>query len=488
MTRRSSSRERSLYDSRAGGSGPPASAAHVFGAAVSTAWILLGVGAILILGNALFVAAETGLVTVDRNLVEARAAEGTPRFGTIAALLRRLSTYLSGAQLGITVTSLAIGLVAEPSLATLLRGPLQALGLSAQVTGAVSIGLALLIATAVQMVFGELVPKNIALSRPVGTVRWVVLPLLIFTQVTRPLVALLNGTANRLLRLVGVEPVEELRSARTPDELASVVRRAGAQGALGQETAALLERSLRFGDKTASDVMTPRTRMRTVREAAPVVAVIEATRSTGHSRFPVIGDGFDDVRGLVHVKKAVTVPESERSSTRVRDVMSRPVVVTRFMRLDPLLDVLQQQGLQLAVVVDEYGGTAGIVTFEDLVEELVGDVVDEHDATAPGIRRQFDGTWLLSGLQRPDEIKAAIGVELPEGSDYETVAGLILQILGRLPDVGDEVTVPGARLRVERLDGRRIDRIRLTPLAEETEGQQTDGDDSDIDKAEGPNR
>ena len=456
---------------------------------MTTAWILLGVGALLIIGNALFVAAETGLVTIDRNMVEARAAEGTPRFGTIAALLRRLSTYLSGAQLGITVTSLAIGLVAEPSLATLLRGPLEALGLSTRVIGVVSIGLALLIATAVQMVFGELVPKNIALSRPVGTLRWVVLPLLVFTQITRPLVALLNGTANRLLRLVGVEPVEELRSARTPDELASVVRRAGAQGALGQETAALLERSLSFGDKTASDVMTPRTRMRTLREAEPVVAVIEATRATGHSRFPVIGDGFDDVRGLVHVKKAVAVPESERNSTQVRDVMSRPVVVTRFMRLDPLLDLLQQRGLQLAVVADEYGGTAGIVTFEDLVEELVGDVVDEHDATAPGIRRQFDGTWLLSGLQRPDEIRAAIGVELPEGADYETVAGLILQFLGRLPDVGDEVTVPGARLRVERLDGRRIDRIRLTRLAEQAGDQQAERDGGNaIGKAEGPSR
>jgi CBS domain containing-hemolysin-like protein len=159
------------------------------------------------------------------------------------------------------------------------------------------------------------------------------------------------------------------------------------------------------------------------------------------------------------------------------------------MRLDPLLDLLQQRGLQLAVVADEYGGTAGIVTFEDLVEELVGDVVDEHDATAPGIRRQFDGTWLLSGLQRPDEIKAAIGVELPEGTDYETVAGLILQLLGRLPDVGDEVTVPGARLRVERLDGRRIDRIRLTPIAEHTDGQQAEGDGGNaIDKTEGPSR
>jgi len=443
---------------------------------MSAAWILLGVAALLILGNAVFVAAETGLVTIDRNLVESRAGAGAPRFGTIAAMLQRLSTYLSGAQLGITVTSLAIGFVAEPSLVSLLRGPFQALGFGAEAAEVVSFALALLIATAAQMVFGELVPKNIALSRPVGTVFWVVLPLLVFSKVTRPLIALLNGTANQLLRLARVEPVEELRSARTPDELASVVRQAGAQGAIGQETATLLERSLGFGEKTAADVMTPRTRMRTVAESEPVSTVIEATRTTGHSRFPVIGDGFDDIRGLIHVKRAVAVPGSRRNSTRVREVMSKPVVVTKFMRLDLLLDLLQQQGLQLAVVVDEYGGTAGIVTIEDLVEELVGDVVDEHDAAVPDFRRESNDNWLLSGLQRPDEVQAAIGVDLPEGADYETVAGLIVQLLGRLPEVGDQVSVPGARLTVERMDGRRIDRIRLTRLLEDTDGHPPKSD------------
>jgi CBS domain containing-hemolysin-like protein len=212
---------------------------------VITAWVLLGVAAVLIVGNAVFVAAETALVTVDRNLVESRAGEGSVRFGRVRGALRRLSTYLSGAQLGITVTSLAIGLVAEPSIAALLRGPLEALGLDADVTEVAAVAVALLLATAVQMVFGELVPKNIALSRTVGSVVWVVIPLVVFTKLTRPLIAVLNGSANQLLRLVGVEPVEELRSARTPDELASVVRRAGVQGALGSETAGLMERSLK---------------------------------------------------------------------------------------------------------------------------------------------------------------------------------------------------------------------------------------------------
>jgi CBS domain containing-hemolysin-like protein len=448
---------------------------------MTMAWILLGVAGVLIVGNAVFVAAETALVTVDRNLVESRAREGSVRFGRVRAALQRLSTYLSGAQLGITVTSLAVGLVAEPSIATLLRAPLDALGLGADVTDVAAFGLALLLATAAQMVFGELVPKNIALSRPAGSVVWVVIPLLVFTKATRPLIAVLNGTANQLLRLVGVEPVEELRSARTPDELASVVRRAGVQGALGSETAGLMERSLTFGAKTAADVMTPRTRVRTVWASAPVATVIEATRDTGHSRFPVIGDSVDDIRGVIHVKQAVAVAEADRTTTRIRAVMTVPVLVPPSMALDLLLDRLQEKGLQLAVVVDEYGGTAGIVTFEDLVEELVGDVVDEHDSPAPGIWRQPDGSWLLTGLLRPDEIQAAIGLELPAGrASYETVAGLILQLLRRIPDVGDQVDVPGATLTVDRLDRRRIERVQVTLHPDNTDsasaGSPTNGE------------
>jgi CBS domain containing-hemolysin-like protein len=442
---------------------------------MTMAWILLGVAGVLILGNAVFVAAETALVTVDRNLVESRTREGSVRFGRVRGALQRLSTYLSGAQLGITVTSLAIGLVAEPSIATLLRRPLEALGFDADVAEIAALVSALLLATAVQMVFGELVPKNIALSRPAASVVWVVIPLIVFTKVTRPLIAVLNGLANQLLRLVGVEPVEELRSARTPDELASVVRRAGVQGALGSETAGLMERSLSFSAKTAADVMTPRTRVRTVSASWPVATVIEATRDTGHSRFPVIGDNVDDIRGVVHVKQAVAVANADRTTTRIRDVMTLPVLVPPSMALDPLLDRLQERGLQLAVVVDEYGGTAGIVTFEDLVEELVGEVVDEHDSPAPGIWRQPDGSWLLSGLLRPDEIQAAIGLELPAGrASYETVAGLILQLLRRIPDVGDEVDVPGATLTVDRLDGRRIERVEVRLQLENTDNTTAD--------------
>jgi magnesium and cobalt exporter, CNNM family len=301
---------------------------------VITAWVLLGVAAVLVVGNAVFVAAETALVTVDRNLVESRARQGSVRFGRTRSILQQLSTYLSGAQLGITVTSLAIGLVAEPSIATLLRGPLEALGLDADVTEVAALALALLLATAVQMVFGELVPKNIAFSRPVESVVWVVIPLLVFTKLTRPLIAVLNGSANQLLRLVGVEPVEELRSARTPDELASVVRRAGAEWALGSDcradgTLAGLWREDRRG---CHDTPHP---LRTVSASAPLATVIGATCDTGHSRFPVIGDSIDDIRGVIHVKQAVAVPEADRTTTRIRDVMTAPVLVPPSIALDP---------------------------------------------------------------------------------------------------------------------------------------------------------
>jgi CBS domain containing-hemolysin-like protein len=221
--------------------------------------------------------------------------------------------------------------------------------------------------------------------------------------------------------------------------------------------------------------MTPRTRVRTVSVSAPVATVIEATRDTGHSRFPVIGDSVDDIRGVVHVKQAVAVPELDRTTTRIREVLTAPVLVPPSIALDPLLDRLQQRGLQLAVVVDEYDGTAGIVTFEDLVEELVGDVVDEHDSAAPGMWRQPDGSWLVSGLLRPDEIQAATGLELPAGrAAYETVAGLILQLLRRIPEVDDQVELPGATLTVDRLDGRRIDRVHVTLHPDNLDGRVAD--------------
>jgi CBS domain containing-hemolysin-like protein len=429
-----------------------------------TPWLLLAVGGLLIAGNAVFVAAETALVTVERTEVDAAVAAGDARARRLRAALSRLSTQLSAAQLGITVTSLAIGLVAEPSIATLLHGPLAASGLPEAAVEPVAVAVGLLLASVVQMVLGELVPKNLALARPFAAATTVLPVQLGFAAAARPLVSVLNGSANRLLRAVGVEPTEELRSARTPDELSLVLRQSADRGALATETAQLLVRSLTFGDKRASDVLTPRVQVRFLPADAPVAAVLDAARTSGHSRFPVTADGPDDVVGLVHVKHAVAVPVERRGSVPVREVMVPPVQVPASLELDPLLDVLRERGLQMAVVVDEFGGTAGIVTFEDLVEELVGEVVDESDVRVPDrARRRRDGSWLLSGLLRPDEVTALTEVFVPEGH-YETLGGLVQAALGRIPRVSDTVELPsGARLRVQRMDDRRVDRVVLVP-------------------------
>jgi CBS domain containing-hemolysin-like protein len=446
-----------------------------------TEWLLLLLAFLLVLACGVFVAAEFSFVTVDRSAVARSAEQGEPGAAGVQHALSTLSTQLSGAQVGITLTNLAIGFLAEPALARLLRDPLTGAGVPADAVSPVALGAALVLSTVMTMLLGELVPKNLAIAAPLATARVTQGPQRAFTRVMSPLIHNLNGTANAVLRRLGVEPQEELRSTRAPDELASLVRRSAKEGVLESSTAALVERSIAFGDRTAADVRTPRVRVRYLEERAAVIDVFEAARDTGHSRFPVIGDGLDDIVGVVHVKQAVAVDVDRRRSVRIGSVCSPATIVPASIELDPLLVLLREQNMQLAVVVDEYGGNDGIVTLEDLVEELVGDIADEHDQDHDftASRRRRDGAWLLSGLLRPDEIAAETGLELAEDSDYETVAGLLIQRLGRLARVGDEVVVPatkagsadgGANLevsvsfRVERLDGRRIDRVLMREL------------------------
>lgn len=425
-------------------------------------WILLGLALLMIAANAVFVAAEFSLVTVDRPLVAKAAESEDPRARGILAALKSLSTQLSGAQLGITITSLIVGLIAEPSLARLLVGPFErAVGVPS--APAWAFAMALFIATVFQMVFGELVPKNLAIARPYPVARAVAGPQRAFTSAAKPAIDLFNGTANKLLRAVGVEPVEELASARSAQELVSLVERSSEQGTLEETTARLLIRSFKFGELTAADVMTPRPRVRTLGVESTVAELIILTQSTGHSRFPVLGKGVDDPVGLVHIKHAIAVPVDERSKRKIADVMLPPVIVLESTELDPLLDLLRRQGLQMAIVVDEYGGTAGVVTLEDLVEEIVGEITDEHDRPNPHAYRRRDGLWSLSGLLRPDEASDLTGVELPTSDDYDTLGGLFTSELGRIPTVGDQVwlTIDGIQIgmTVQRMDSLRVDRL-----------------------------
>jgi len=425
-------------------------------------WIMLAVGLLLTIGTGLFVASEFALVNLDRGDLEARRERGESRLTMTIAALKITSTHLSSAQLGITLTTLLTGYTMEPAISSLLRGPLTATGLPEGAVMPIVSVVAITVATLLSMILGELVPKNFALALPLATAKLVIPFQTVFTTVFRPFVALLNGTANGILRLLGIEPKEELSGARTADELSSLVRRSASAGVLEEDTATLLSRTLAFSSRSASDVMTPRPRIEAVQRTDPAQAVAELARKTGYSRFLVIGDDIDDVLGVVHVKQAVAVPRQRRSRVPASALMTEPLRVPETMGLDTLLGELRARGYQLAVVVDEYGGTSGIATLEDLVEEIVGEVADEHDRTRAGVIRGRDSIT-FPGILRPDELEERAGVTVPEDGPYETVAGFVMNELGRLPKVGDEVAIEGGTLRVERLDGRRVDRIRYTP-------------------------
>ncbi|SES19650.1 hemolysin family protein [Actinokineospora terrae] len=416
-------------------------------------------------GTALFVAAEFSLTTLERSQVDHHAEHvGDRRALAIKRAHRSLSFQLSAAQLGITITTLITGYIAEPALAALVEPLLALTGMGETAVDAVGLVIALLVATSLSMVFGELVPKNLAIARPLPTARAVAGAQAVFASVFRWLINALNGSANWIVRGMGVEPQEELRSARSPQELGGLVRSSAAAGAIDTGTATLLSRSLRFGDRTADELMTPRVRVQALRSDATVVDLIDLARSSGFSRFPVHGGDLDDVHGVVHVKQVFGVPREQRAGTRVA-TLARPVpTVPETLGGDVLLDRLRGSGLQVALVVDEYGGTAGLVTLEDLIEEIVGDVRDEHDrGEVNPVRPLGRDSWLVSGLLRDHELAEATGFRMPDG-EYETVAGLVLANLGRIPEVNDEIRVDGWRITVLRMDRHRVAELRVARL------------------------
>ena len=397
---------------------------------------------VLTAGNAFFVAAEFSLVTVDRATVDRLADEGDAGARTMRKALRGLSFQLSGAQLGITISALLAGYLAEPALAHLIAPALTVFG-SAQ--DSVAKALALIIATLLSMLFGELVPKNAAIARPLATARLTAGPMRIFSMVFGWLIRILNGSANALVRRLGVEPQEELASARSPEELGLLAAYSAKAGALPQETAVLLRRTIRFGEKRAAEAMTPRVDVIGVNAGDPVEAVIGLVRQTGKSRFPVYEQTLDQVVGVITVIEALGVPPVRRATTPVRTVAREAVLVPESLDLDGVLSALQTAGQDIAIVVDEYGGTDGVVTLEDLVEELVGEIADEFDVQelptlptdpADGRRHRPDRAQ-LAGRRRAAGGRAG-------GADRVPAAGGSVRDARRLP-AGPARPHPGRR-------------------------------------------
>ncbi|MFJ4978166.1 hemolysin family protein [Streptomyces coeruleorubidus] len=429
--------------------------------------LLLLLALLLTLTCAVFVAAEFSLTTVERAEVE-RAAEAGER-GAEGALkaVQRLTLQLSGAQLGITVASLVIGMLAEPSLAALLRGPLRAIGLGGAASSVATV-LGVVISTVVLMVVGELVPKNWAISRPLAVAKVVAGPQRAFTAAFGPFIEHLNNTANRFVRRFGLEPAEELASARTADELGALARHSAAEGALEADSAELFVRTLHLGELTAENVMTPRVDVKALEVHATAADAANLSHATGLSRFPVYRDSLDEVVSTVHIRDVLALEPEKRAVTQVTELTAEPLLVPDSLPADRLLERLREHRT-MAVIIDEYGGTAGVATVEDIVEEVVGEVRDEHDPVevpdlVPAPATQ-DGraVWEADGSVRIDRL-TDIGLTAPEGP-YETVAGLIATRLARIPVKGDVVDLDGWHFDVLEVEHHRADRIRITEPA-----------------------
>ncbi|EMQ98250.1 hemolysin family protein [Paeniglutamicibacter gangotriensis] len=424
--------------------------------------IMIGIGLVLTVGTGLFVASEFALVNLDRHELESRAARGEKRLGTTIKALKITSTHLSSAQLGITLTTLLTGYTFEPAISSLLRGPLLDSGVPESIVPGIGAVVGIFIATVFSMIIGELVPKNFALALPLATAKVVVPFQALFTSVFKPVILLFNNTANAIIRSFGIEPKEELSGARSAEELSSLVRRSAMEGVLDQDHATLLHRTLRFSEHSAVDVMTPRVRMMAVEAQDSAEDIITLAIRTGFSRFPVTGRDRDDILGVLHVKQAFALPMEQRATVRAEDLMHEPLRIPESMGVESLLGLLRQQGLQVAIVSDEHGGTAGIVTLEDLVEEIVGELEDEHDKVRIGVVKTGRSVTFDASL-RPDELLDRTGIKVPDGEDYDTLAGFVTDRLDRIPELGDEVSLPEGLLRVERVLGTHIERLKFTP-------------------------
>lgn len=405
--------------------------------------LLLGVAVIALITAATgyFVAQEFAYMAVDRSRLAARSAAGDQAARRALAVTRRTSFMLSGAQLGITVTGLLVGYVAEPLVGEALGEALGGVGVPTGVGVAVGTVLALAFSTLVQMVVGELFPKNLAIARPETVALRLAASTTLYLRLLGWLVRVFDSASNALLRLVRIEPVHDVEHSATVRDLEHIVADSAASGDLPAELSVLLDRILDFPGRDVEHAMIPRSRAGTVRPD-DTIGEVRALMSTGHSRYPVLGEHADEgeVLGVVHLQDVLAT--SEPDDAPVSAIMRPPVLVPTSMALPDALRELAGSRTQLACVLDEYGGLAGVLTVEDLAEELVGEITDEHDEVEEGLVpvADDDGVWTMAGDVHVDEVERAIGRDLPDG-DHETIAGLVIAAHGALPEVGTTVVV-----------------------------------------------
>ncbi|MBI4545516.1 MAG: HlyC/CorC family transporter [Gemmatimonadetes bacterium] len=415
---------------------------------------------LLVLANAFFVAAEFGLVGARRTRMDALQRAGNRRARLANEAIRHLDLYISGTQLGITLASLGLGWVGESTLAAVMQQAFSGLAdpWNAIARHSVAATVAFIFITFLHIVLGELAPKSLALLFPESVSLWTAGPLIAFSRVFSPFIALLNGAANLLLRALGLRAPTELERVHRPEEIEMLLTQSYQHGLLREEPVEMIRGVFDLSETTAAEVMTPRTEMVAVPAGATVEEAADIVLDAGHSRVPVYEGSLDRIVGVV---RARDVWRAQREGQESLAELVRPVpFVPDSKPIEGLLREMQEAQVHMAVVVDEFGGTAGIVTLEDLVEEIVGEIRDEHEEVSPEIEETAAGDILLDGTVAVSDLNARYGLNLPE-EDYTTVAGYVMGILGRIARAGDEVGFAGGRLRVTAMDRRRIGRLAL---------------------------
>ncbi len=447
---------------------------------------ILGILAIFVLvgANAFFVAAEFSLVKVRATRIEQLADEGSAAAGVVRGQLTHLDNYIAATQLGITLASLALGWIGEPALAHLvepLLAPLTGTLIAEQVTGTLAIAISFALITSLHIVMGELVPKSVALQRTEAVALFIGPPLLVFDRVFRPFIALLNGVGNWVVRLLGLQAAGEQASVHSVEELSMLVTQSREAGILDPAEESIVRHVFTFGDKTVEDAMTPRPEMVTLEVDASIGEAITTARTSGYSRLPVYEGTLDQVVGVLYVKDLLQTPDHAQTETgddamqSIKALLRPATFVPERLALSDVLDVFRRENTQLALAVDEYGQTTGLITLEDVLEELVGEIHDEYDVDedAPIMARE-DGTWLVDGAETYDHVREAIPTLPPippsERGLYTTLSGLLAVRLDRIPRAGDSVAI-GPNWIVEALtvERRRVTKAMLRPAPDAPE-------------------
>ena len=428
----------------------------------------VGVALVLVLANGFFVAAEFALVGSRRTRIDTLAADGVAGARFAQKAVHNLDHYISATQLGITLASLGLGWVGESTVAAILSQLFSGLGSpwNAIASHGVAVVVAFVVITFLHIVFGELAPKSMALLFPESVSTWTAGPLILFAKLTTPFIWVLNGSANLTLRLIGLRAPHEAERVHRPEEIELLLAQTFQHGLLAEQPVEMIRGVFDLSETSAAEVMTPRTQIVAVPSTATMDQVGDVLVDSGHSRLPVYELSIDHIIGVV-LARDVWRARRDRRNTQLKELIRTVPFVPESLDIEQLLRDMQRQGVHIAIVLDEYGGTAGLITVEDVVEQIVGEIQDEHEVEVLDVEEEAEtGRVLLAGRVLVADLNELYSLELPE-EEYTTVAGYLMGVLGRIAEVGDAVEFPGGRLEVVAMSGRRIERMAMTRTAVE---------------------